>query len=112
MEEVDKSVKNRLNKSVLGIYAKQPLAGQVKTRLCPPLTAAEAAALYECCLRETVTRMQQLDCELVICYAGEPQWFRETFPNIQLQPQRGADLGAAWPIHSTACCSRAIARQC
>lgn len=36
----------------LGIMTKAPEAGKVKTRLTPPLTSAEAAALNECFLRD------------------------------------------------------------
>ena len=36
------------------IMAKQPVPGRTKTRLCPPLTSAEAAELAEALLRDTV----------------------------------------------------------
>ncbi len=79
---------------VLAVFAKQPLAGQVKTRLCPPLTAQEAAAFYEQSLREVLRRVGELDnCDLVICYAGERSWFATNFPGFRLLPQRGSDLG-------------------
>ncbi|MGH7207900.1 MAG: hypothetical protein ACREIL_00800, partial [Nitrospiraceae bacterium] len=32
--------------SALVIFAKAPIPGQVKTRLCPPLTPDEAASLH------------------------------------------------------------------
>ncbi len=38
------------------IFAKAPVAGQVKTRLTPPLPPDEAASLYEACLRDVVAR--------------------------------------------------------
>ena len=91
---VDKPVEKIPTRAVLGIFAKQPLPGQVKTRLCPPLTPAEAAELYHCALLETVQRMQLGSFDLVICYAGERQWFADSFPGVPLVPQRGADLGA------------------
>ena len=94
METVDKSTDNHLKSAILGIYAKQPLPGKVKTRLCPPLTPNEAAELYRCSLMETVTRMKGGNFELAICYAGERQWFAKTFPGVKLMTQRGADLGA------------------
>ncbi len=94
MEAVDNPDCKTQKTAVLGIYAKQPLPGLVKTRLCPPLTKTEAAELYLCSLRETVQRMQRGSFELVICYAGERQWFTETFPGITLSAQRGVDLGA------------------
>jgi rSAM/selenodomain-associated transferase 1 len=93
------AVDNRKQKSaipaVLGIFAKQPLAGKCKTRLSPPLSLQQAADLYQCSLQETVSRMQSgCDCDLVICYAGNRDWFAETFPGIELVPQQGDDLGA------------------
>lgn len=94
MEEVDNCHTRNKKTCVLGIYAKKPQPGKVKTRLCPPLTHAEAAELYHCSLLETVLRMQAGPFELVICYAGEREWFAETFPGVVLQPQRGDDLGA------------------
>jgi len=95
VEDVDKLERNQRGKAVLGIYAKQPLPGQVKTRLCPPLSHAEAAGLYQCALEEIVARLRdERDFDLVICYAGEPAWFVEHFSGIALLPQRGTDLGA------------------
>lgn len=93
MDDVDNFRQKTEKKSILGIYAKQPLPGRVKTRLCPPLSHDQAAVLYECSLRETVARMQQLDCALVLCYAGDRDWFQRAFPGLALQPQLPVDLG-------------------
>src|SRR3954452_929661 len=41
------------DRCALGIMTKAPRAGQVKTRLTPPLTADEAAALHVCVLHDT-----------------------------------------------------------
>ena len=40
--------------SVVVIMARQPMPGRTKTRLCPPLSAAQAAGLYECMLKDTI----------------------------------------------------------
>jgi hypothetical protein len=40
------------------VVAKRPAAGQTKTRLCPPLTAEAAAALYECFLYDKLDIMR------------------------------------------------------
>ena len=77
----------------LGIFAKEPIPGQVKTRLSPPLTPAEAARLYEVCLQETVQRLRETDVALTLFYTGSEAYFRRTFPDIVLQPQEGNDLG-------------------
>jgi rSAM/selenodomain-associated transferase 1 len=41
----------------LAVIAKAPVAGRVKTRLCPPCTPGEAAALAEAALRDTLAAM-------------------------------------------------------
>ena len=94
VDEVDKPSRTGTKKNILGVFAKQPLPGQVKTRLCPPLTAEAAARLYQLLLSETLTRLQGgPNYELVVCYAGERQWFAETFPRVRLLAQQGGDLG-------------------
>lgn len=40
-------------KPALAIMAKEPAPGRTKTRLCPPLTVQQAAALYEALLWDT-----------------------------------------------------------
>jgi rSAM/selenodomain-associated transferase 1 len=94
VEKVDKCGSGTTKNRILGVFAKQPLPGMVKTRLCPPLTQEQAADLYRVCLQETVTRMQSLvGCELAICYSGDKDWFANTFPGVRLVPQCGRDLG-------------------
>jgi hypothetical protein len=41
----------------LAVIAKAPVAGRVKTRLCPPCTPEEAAELAEAALRDTLAAM-------------------------------------------------------
>ncbi|MDQ2997259.1 MAG: glycosyltransferase, partial [Chloroflexota bacterium] len=36
------------------IFAREPIAGCTKTRLCPPLDHETAATLYSCFLRDTL----------------------------------------------------------
>ena len=79
---------------VLGIFAKQPLAGRVKTRLTPPLAAGEACALYQVALQETVARFATGPAALALCYAGHRRWFARAFPGVPLLPQGRGDLGA------------------
>jgi hypothetical protein len=78
----------------LGIFAKEPLPGRVKTRLCPPLTAADAARLYRTCLEETLAAMAGVPAELTLFYDGSAAFFRKHFPRLRLVPQQGDDLGA------------------
>lgn len=44
----------------VAVIAKAPVAGRVKTRLCPPCTPAQAAALAEASLRDTLDAMAGL----------------------------------------------------
>jgi rSAM/selenodomain-associated transferase 1 len=79
------------------LMAKAPVAGQVKTRLCPPLHPRESAALYACMLGDTagevstlprVRRYLFLDPpESTDCLRGMP------FSAFERFPQRGKDLG-------------------
>lgn len=79
---------------ILAIFAKEPVPGQVKTRLTPPLSPEQAAGLYRLSLRETVDRMTGQGFTLAICYAGNLNYFQENFPGLELFEQIGNDLGA------------------
>jgi rSAM/selenodomain-associated transferase 1 len=46
---------------VIVLFAKAPLAGRVKTRLSPPLTAALAARLHDAFVRDTLESLHSLD---------------------------------------------------
>src|SRR5438445_4432493 len=65
-----------LNTIAVAIMAKAPRPGAVKTRLCPPLRAAEAAELYQCFLLgylAVVTRKREIRwCNVLLaaCVAG------------------------------------------
>ena len=83
--------------NALAIFAKAPVAGQVKTRLCPPLTPEQAADLCRCFLLDTVERMCGLEAVqvfLAITPADSQPLFRSLLPfPVRYQPQRGASLG-------------------
>ncbi|MEI7769485.1 MAG: TIGR04282 family arsenosugar biosynthesis glycosyltransferase [Chloroflexales bacterium] len=82
--------------NALLVVARAPIAGQTKTRLCPPLDGATAAALYTCFLRDTLALMDQVpDVRRTIGYLPEDAtgYFRDLAPHMALAPQRGADLG-------------------
>jgi len=84
----------RLHGPVLGIFAKQPRAGLVKTRLVPPLTPAEARDLYRVALAESVAGFAAGPATLVLCGSGRSRWFARHFPALPFQPQGRGDLGA------------------
>lgn len=81
----------------VAIMAKAPQAGEVKTRLCPPLSAREAAELYRCFLLDKIEQVRMLNgASPAIAYTpaeGRP-FFEEVAPDFILLPQSGADLGA------------------
>jgi rSAM/selenodomain-associated transferase 1 len=80
--------------TVLGILAKPPEPGKVKTRLCPPLTPVEAAAFYQASLKETINNFSHLPCDVVLIHADEDDYFRLNFPETTLSPQGDGNLGA------------------
>lgn len=78
------------------VVAKQPAAGQTKTRLCPPLTAQAAAELYECFLRDTLDIMRRVpDVQRTIVYSpvDARDYFHRLAPDMALTQQRGDTLG-------------------
>ena len=62
----------------LMVMAKEPLAGQTKTRLSPPLSGQEAAELYRCFLLDTLELMQRVEgVQPIIAYHPD-----HIFPNM------------------------------
>jgi len=97
VDKVDKSRNHgglRFHGPVLGLFAKQPRAGQVKTRLVPPLTPAEARDLYRVALAESVACFSRGPATLAICGAGRRRWFARSFPKLPFLAQGRGDLGA------------------
>jgi uncharacterized protein len=83
--------------NALLVVAKRPAPGQTKTRLTPPLSSEQAAALYECFLRDTLDVMRQVpDVQPVVAYlpAEAQSYFVELAPDFELVQQEGLDLGA------------------
>jgi len=80
------------------VFAKAPVAGQVKTRLCPPLTPDEAASLHGSLVLDVLERCQSLK-EYDRILAGSPTshhpFFRamETRFKVPVWDQVGDDLG-------------------
>jgi len=75
----------------LVVIAKAPRPGFVKTRLCPPCTAAEAAALAEAALADTLAAALQASArQVTLALEGEPGPWLPT--GVRVIPQRGAGL--------------------
>jgi glycosyltransferase A (GT-A) superfamily protein (DUF2064 family) len=81
------------------VLAKAPVAGRVKTRLCPPLSPAEAAEVAAAALADTLAAV--LGCGVsrrILALDGEPgDWVP---PGFEVVAQRGRTfnerLAAAW----------------
>jgi hypothetical protein len=83
--------------TAVAIMAKAPRAGTVKTRLCPPLSPREAAALARGFLRDRIAQVRDLTgVSPAIAYtpASARDLFERLAPDFALTPQDGADLGA------------------
>jgi glycosyltransferase A (GT-A) superfamily protein (DUF2064 family) len=82
---------------VLVIMAKQPAVGRTKTRLSPPLTPAEAAALYEAMLRDTIqlgARLEGVRLAIAVTPPEAVSTFRRIGPpGVILLPVAGVDIG-------------------
>ena len=88
-------------RGALLVFAKEPRPGEVKTRLCPPFSAEQAASFYACLLADVLetsaAAAERLGlapilfvapaeaCERVAASAPAP---------YRVRPQRGPDLGA------------------
>src|ERR1044072_4138664 len=84
----------------LGLMAKAPLAGEVKTRLIPPLKSHEAAALNVCLLRDMAANIKDISDTkpasglVVSTPPGSESAFAGVLPDgVKLLGQRGASLG-------------------
>jgi len=81
--------------AALVYFAKVPRPGQVKTRLCPPLTLDEAAALYGAFLRATVVAHHGTTTYLFgTPAAGLDELAGMVAAHVVVRPQVGPDLWA------------------
>jgi glycosyltransferase A (GT-A) superfamily protein (DUF2064 family) len=81
------------------VMAKSPVAGRVKTRLCPPCTPAEAAALAEAALADTLDAVAACGAgRRIVALDGEPgPWLPDGFEVIpQVDGPFDRRLTAAW----------------
>jgi hypothetical protein len=95
------------------VIAKRPAPGQTKTRLTPPLTAEQAAQLYECFLRDTLDIVRAVpEVTRLINFApqAEAGYFAQLAPDFGRVPQVGADLGERLDNALTHCLSDGFTR--
>ena len=91
---------SRAGRCALAVMAKAPQAGKVKTRLSPPLTSAQAAALNICLLRDTAENLaavaQAHGAAGLVSYTpvGQEHLFNGLLPHsFALIVQRGDGFG-------------------
>src|SRR5436190_4998675 len=104
----NRAPKNFAGCSALALMTKAPRAGQVKTRLVPPLTNEEAAQLNRCFLRDTGAAISAYCSSLIAPSPGRPivrgvgaytpvgseSDYTDILPaNFSLLPQRGKNFG-------------------
>src|SRR5438105_12186674 len=84
----------------LAVMTKAPQAGEVKTRLVPPLTPDQAAELNKCFLYDTVTAISSAisnnnACGIAVYTPiGTELAYADILPsNFSLLPQRGDQFG-------------------
>jgi uncharacterized protein len=77
--------------TTLLVIAKEPVPGRVKTRLTPPYTPRQAAAIAESALADTLDTVVRTPAERrVLALDGRPgTWLP---PGIEVRPQRGGGL--------------------
>lgn len=85
-----------MNRALI-VVAKEPQAGQTKTRLCPPLNGEQAAELYRCFLLDTLELMLRVEiARPILAYTpdeAEPFFRGFAPPGFAFTPQVGAGLG-------------------
>ena len=83
--------------NALAVMAKAPVPGSVKTRMVPPLTQKQAAALYRAILRdqlEHLTRLAAIDLYVAFTPDDAAALMKSVVPAaFECFPQRGEDLG-------------------
>jgi len=92
------SMKSREKKSALVLFAKAPVAGEVKTRLQPEITSENSARLQEAMIKDSISLISEINNVEKIIYflPGEKKYIFEKFTDglpFRLNCQNGVDLG-------------------
>ena len=94
-----------MNRALL-VIAKRPAVGQTKTRLTPPLSGQEAAALYEHFLQDTLELARSIAGVTRFINYWPPEqagYFKTLAPDFELLPQAGDGLAARLDSALTRC---------
>lgn len=98
----------------LGVFARVPVAGRVKTRWTPPLSAGAACELYRAFLGDLFERIAPVRASISLFVAGEPaEELRSLMPRpwpvvAQSEGDLGTRMNAAFRHLLTAPGSRAV----
>ena len=91
--------------AVVGLFAKRPVPGAVKTRLAAATSPAWAGRVAEAFLRDTLARLRRLDVRRVVVFAPADAGADMALlagPGFELVPQSDGDLGADGGFHRAA----------
>jgi len=68
------------------VIAKEPVAGRVKTRLCPPMSFDQAADLAESGLLDTIDAIRDIDfVDTVLYFDGDAKKYSQSFTSVIAQ---------------------------
>jgi hypothetical protein len=82
---------------VLGLFAKEPRPGLVKTRLAAETSAAWAAQVADACLQDLLDRLTVVEARRILAFAPDdahPYFAALAQSRYELTPQGEGDLGA------------------
>ena len=84
MEASDTStISNNISRKTIILIAKEPIVGNVKTRLVPPLTYEQAAELADSALLDTIDTIKVINSiDSVLYFQGDPKKYSEAFTSI------------------------------
>ncbi|WP_116951802.1 TIGR04282 family arsenosugar biosynthesis glycosyltransferase [Jiangella endophytica] len=88
-----------MNQTHVLVVAKEPVPGRVKTRLCPPLSPAQAASVAAAALADTLEAVARCGADRrILALAGRPgPWLPAGFEVVpQVRGPLGLRLAAAW----------------
>ena len=85
----------RAHKSIVVIFAREPILGTVKTRLAASVGDSPALSFYRAFLADLLDHLPTGSWEVQVAVAGDPQSFAESFGLDPLAcfAQEGGDLG-------------------
>jgi hypothetical protein len=102
MAKAPRAMNELEGRCAIAVMAKAPRVGEVKTRLTPPLTSAEAAAVGGCFIRDiadnilNAARLAAIDGYVAYSPPGSEIAFRGLLPDgITLLPPRHTGLAAS-----------------